>query len=148
MIAPSSLGRGGEQLPPLALERLKDARRSYAPSAGLGRDGLNPRTLLQLGDEALERFLDILVSFEERPSTFEASLTQIIFISEERGGARPIGPLALFPGAWPEDAPRLFRGMGSGPQWRLLLGLLEAQGLRQRGVRAQPRGRGCERERA
>ena len=43
--------------------------------------GIIHNWLLQLGDEALERSLDILDSFEERPGTFEAFLTPIIFIN-------------------------------------------------------------------
>ena len=98
---PSAWAVGEEQLPPLTLDQLKDVCRSYAPSAGLGWDGLNPRVLLQLGDDALQRFLDIVVTFEECPGAFEAFLTQIIFIPKVGGGGiRPIGLLALFPRLW------------------------------------------------
>ena len=70
---PSAWAVGEEQLPPLTLDQLKDVCRSYAPSAGLGWDGLNPRVLLQLGDDALQPFLHIVVTFEECPGTFETA---------------------------------------------------------------------------
>ena len=84
-----------DELPPLTVDAIRAAARSFPAGTGLGVDNISPRALLRLSDEAIAALAELLMTIErsgEWPP--ELNLVLIVLLAKSDGGFRPIG---LFP---------------------------------------------------
>ena len=74
---------------------IRKACRTFPVQTGLGADAIQPRALLRLSDEAIDRLAAILTSIEVNGKWLPAlQLVMTVLLPKTDGGLRPIG---LFP---------------------------------------------------
>ena len=81
----------GPPLRKLTLEDLDKVLGTYADSVGLGRDGMHPRSYLQLPPSYRRRLLGILGAWERDAQKPRSWSNLIVFQDKPQGGKRPIG---------------------------------------------------------
>ena len=92
---------GGETLPALTSEKIREAARSFPSGTGLGWDQIHPRVLLRCSDELVVALVRILVACESSGSwPVLVGVNMICLIPKSSGGLRPIGLMPMVVRLW------------------------------------------------